>query len=70
MGLSQMEIASSCGASKRTVNKTLQAAREKGIFWPLDGTMTDNDLDDLLFPKATPHRKWKRSDPKSGIIKL
>ena len=52
MGLSQEEIASSCSASKRTVNNALRAAKEKGISWPLDDGMTDNDLDDLLFPKA------------------
>ncbi len=52
MGLSQEEIASSCSASKRTVNNALRAAKEKGISWPLGDGMTDNDLDDLLFPKS------------------
>lgn len=41
MNLSQMNIAASCGASKKTVNKVLKAADEHGISWPLDDTMTD-----------------------------
>ena len=36
MDLSQMNIAASCGVSKKTVNKVLKAAREKGISWPLN----------------------------------
>ena len=41
MNLSQMNIAASCGASKKTVNKVLKAAGEHGISWPLADTMTD-----------------------------
>ena len=41
MNLSQMNIAASCGASKKTVNKVLKAAGELGISWPLDDAMTD-----------------------------
>lgn len=35
LSLSQTNIALSCGVSKKTVNKVLKAAREKGISWPL-----------------------------------
>lgn len=52
MNLSQMNIAASCGASKKTVNKVLKAAGEHGISWPLDDTMTDAALEEMLFPKA------------------
>ena len=38
LGLSQMNIAGSCGVSKKTVNKVLKAAKEKNIFWPLSDT--------------------------------
>lgn len=36
LNLSQTNIALSCGVSKKTVNKVLKAAREKGISWPLN----------------------------------
>ena len=52
MTLSQMNIAASCGASKKTVNKVLKAAGEHGISWPLADTMTDAALEEMLFPKA------------------
>ena len=52
LGLSQKDIAGSCGVSKKTVNKVLKAAREKNIFWPLSDTDTDAVLSVKLFPKA------------------
>ena len=52
MNLSQMNIAASCGVSKKTVNKVLKAAGELGISWPLDDAMTDAVLGEKLFPKA------------------
>ena len=52
MNLSQESIATSCGASKKTVNKVLKAAREQDISWPLDATMTDAVLERTLFPKT------------------
>ena len=52
MNLSQTNIAVSCGVSKKTVNKVLKAAKEKGISWPLDDSMTDAVLEKKLFPKA------------------
>ena len=60
MGLSQAAIAASCGVSKKSVSKTLKAAREKGVSWPLDKSYTDEVLERLLFPKAalpaSPHK--------------
>ena len=52
MNLSQMNIAASCGVSKKTVNKVLKAAGELGISWPLDDAMTDAVLGEKLSPKA------------------
>ena len=51
LNLSQTNIALSCGVSKKTVNKVLKAAREKGISWPLDPKQTDAVIEQLLFPK-------------------
>ena len=50
--LSQQKIALSCGVSKKTVNKMLKAAREKGISWPLPETYTDSVLEEMLFSKT------------------
>ena len=63
MGLSQMSIAVSCGASKKTVSKVLKAAREKGIAWPLDKSYTDAVLEQTLFPKEQqPHTPRRMPD--------
>lgn len=51
LNLSQSNIALSCGVSKKTVNKVLKAARERGVSWPLDANQTDAVLEQLLFPK-------------------
>ncbi len=52
MNLSQVNIAASCGVSKKTVNKVLKAAREHGVSWPIDDAMTDAALEEKLFPKT------------------
>jgi len=46
LGLSQSDIASSCNASKRTVNTVLSAAKRKNISWPLDNDQTNAVLSD------------------------
>ena len=51
LSLSQTNIALSCGVSKKTVNKVLKAAREKGISWPLGPNQTDSVIEQQLFPK-------------------
>lgn len=52
LSLSQTNITLSCGVSKKTVNKILKAAKEKGISWPLDPNQTDAVIEQLLFPKT------------------
>ena len=52
MNLSQVNIAASCGVSKKTVNKVLKAARDHSISWPIDDAMTDAALEERLFSKA------------------
>ena len=53
LNLSQTNIALSCGVSKKTVNKVLKAAREKGISWPLNPNQTDTEIELLLCPKKS-----------------
>lgn len=52
LGISQANIAYSCSVSKKTVNKVLKAAKEKGISWPLDYSQTDAVLAKQLFPEV------------------
>ncbi len=49
-GYSERNIALSCGASRNTVSKVCKAAEEQNVTWPLNETMTDAVLENLLFP--------------------
>ena len=53
LGLSQQNIADSCGVSKKTVNRVLRKAKELNIFWPLDTNDTDAVLAEKLFPSTS-----------------
>ena len=52
LGLSQQNIADSCGVSKKTVNRVLKRAKELNVSWPLDSNDTDAVLAEKLFPSA------------------
>jgi transposase len=47
--LSQQDIASSVGASQKTVNKILRLAKERGIAWPLSEDQTNDELAKIFF---------------------
>ena len=53
LGLSQQNIADSCGVSKKTVNRVLKKAKELNISWPIDANDTDEVLAEKLFPSAS-----------------
>ena len=67
LSLSQTNIALSCGVSKKTVNKVLKAAREKGISWPLDPNQTDAVIEQLLFPKKNSPQSQSNSKGIPGV---
>ena len=50
VGLSHELVARSCGMGRTTVREYLQRAERAGIAWPLPETMTDGELEALLFP--------------------
>ena len=56
VGLSQHQIAHSCGMGRTTVREYLQRAGRARLSWPLPETMTDGELETLLFapPLAMP----------------
>ena len=60
LGLSQQNIAASCGVSKKTVNRVLKRARELSISWPLDANETDAVLAKKFFPSARQPVSTKR----------
>ena len=51
LGFSERNIATSCGVSRNTVAKVTKRAEELQLKWPLDFDMTDNVLDNIMFPK-------------------
>ena len=60
LGLSQSDIASSCNASKRTVNTVLSAAKRKNISWPLDNDQTNAVLSEQLHPSPESQETLQR----------
>ncbi|MCF0229917.1 MAG: IS21 family transposase [Parasporobacterium sp.] len=49
-GYSERNIALSCSASRNTVSRVVRVAQENNISWPLDESVTDAVLENLLFP--------------------
>lgn len=49
-GYSERNIALSCSVSRNTVSKVCKAAKEHNVVWPLNETMTDAVLENVLFP--------------------
>ena len=68
LGFSQQNIAYSCDASKKTVNKVLQAAKKENISWPLDDNQTDEFLEGELFPNKGKHSKISKRMPEFNYI--
>lgn len=49
-GISQRQIAVSVGSSRNKVSEVLETASAKHIEWPLDETVTNAQLEEILFP--------------------
>lgn len=60
LGFSQRNIMQSCGVAQKTVVKVQRRAKELGILWPLEESMTDNSLEQLMFPKEQKNLSNKR----------
>lgn len=60
LGFSQRNIMASCGVAQKTVVKVQKRARELNISWPLDESMTDTELQRLMFSKENSVSKNKR----------
>lgn len=51
LNFSQRDIVASCNVSQKTVVKVQKRARELKLQWPLDESLTDIELQKLMFPK-------------------
>lgn len=51
LGFSERNIAQSCSVSRKTVAKVTKKAAEMNISWPVDFDMTDQALEELMFPR-------------------
>ena len=61
LGLSQRDIASSINVSRKTIVKVQKRAKEIFLAWPLDESLTDQDLERRMFPEeAAAHESSKR----------
>ena len=60
MGFSQRDIMASCGVAQKTVVKIQKRARELKLSWPLDETLTDAELQKLMFSKENKVSSNKR----------
>ena len=51
-GLTNRQIARSCGVTHTTVSNYLERVQEAGLGWPLPDEMDEERLQRLLFPEA------------------
>jgi len=51
---SNREVATSCGIGSSTVSDYLTRARVAGVTWPVDSSIDDSTLEQLLFPSTAP----------------
>ncbi len=61
-GLSNRQIAASCGVSHSTIGQYLRRAQEAGIGWPLPEERSETELEQRLF--AQPQRIAAKSPPR------
>ena len=50
-GYSQRQIEASVGSSRHTISEVLETASTKGIKWPIEDDVSNEDLQNILFPE-------------------
>ena len=60
LGLSQRDIVRSCDVSQKTVVLVQARARELNLSWPLDSSITDKDIERMMYPKDVPSVSTKK----------
>ena len=66
--LSHRKIATSCKISKTTVANYLHRAENARISWPLPQDMTEDRLQELLFPEETKASSDQVPDPDWNVV--
>lgn len=69
LGFSERSIAQSAGVSRNTVSKVLKRADELNLKWPLDFGMTDNALEEIMFPKEKTATHTANSEPQRSVLR-
>ena len=62
LGLSLRDIEKSIHVSQKTIIKVRKRAEELSLSWPLDKSLTDGELDRLMFPKETTQSQKRMPD--------
>ena len=62
-GLSQRQIAISCGISRPTVTEYIRRAEAAGLSWPLPIELDEAQLERRLFPRVTPQGTERPQPP-------
>ncbi|MCZ2074294.1 MAG: IS21 family transposase [Bryobacterales bacterium] len=60
LGLSQRQVARSCGISQSTVHEYLSAAEAAGLKWPLPADWDDTRTERALFPQRGEAAIWRK----------
>ena len=67
LGLSQHQIARSCGISQSTVHEYVSAAQAAGVNWPVPESWGDQQIEQALFPQRPAPAVWRKT-PRARLV--
>lgn len=67
-GLSNRQVAASCGVARSTVAETLYRAKAAGVSWPLPVDLDETQLEARLYPSAPPPTSLPRAVPEWAAL--
>ena len=51
LNYSNVSVANSCGSSRNTVAEVCKLAQDKKLCWPIPDTLSNKDIEQLLYPE-------------------